>query len=80
MVGREVKAAAHDSWRICSITGISGTRSDEKAAAAGVLGVPQDEMVVCAAKYKDGDFHGVGGFCGSMVQEHSRLFPIGTKV
>jgi hypothetical protein len=46
----------------------------------GVLGVPQDELAVCPAKYKDGDLRGASGLCASMVNNVSRLFKSGEKV
>lgn len=46
----------------------------------GVLGVPQEQMVVCAAKFKDGDLHGASGLCANMVSTDSRLFRINERV
>jgi hypothetical protein len=47
---------------------------------AGILGVPPLNVVMCPAKYKDGELHAPGGFCAGMVKQTSRYFQSGEKV
>jgi hypothetical protein len=47
---------------------------------AGILGVPPLNVVMCPAKYKDGDLHAPSGFCAGMVKQTSRYFQSGEKV
>jgi hypothetical protein len=46
----------------------------------GILGVPPLNVVMCPAKYKDGDLHAPSGFCAAMVKQTSRYFQSGEKV
>jgi hypothetical protein len=47
---------------------------------AGILGVPPLKLVMCPAKYQDGELHAPGGFCAGMVKQFSRYFQSGEKV
>ena len=47
---------------------------------AGILGVPPLNVVMCPAKYKDGELHAPGGFCAGMVKQISRYFQNADKV
>jgi hypothetical protein len=47
---------------------------------AGILGVPPLNVVMCPAKYKDGELHAPGGFCAGMVKQVSRYFQNADKV
>ena len=46
----------------------------------GLLGVPPDRLVGCAAKFQDGQMKAPGGFCAAMVKDVSRFFQAGEKV
>lgn len=46
----------------------------------GVLGVPQDRSLVCAATFQDGVLHRPSAFCSGMVKEVSVFFQPGLKV
>jgi hypothetical protein len=46
----------------------------------GILGVPPLNVVMCPAKYQDGDLHAPKGFCAAMVKQTSRYFQSGEKV
>jgi len=46
----------------------------------GLLGVPPDHLVGCAAKFQNGQMKAAGGFCAAMVKDVSRFFQVGEKV
>lgn len=46
----------------------------------GLLGVPPDHLVGCAAKFQGGQLKAAGGFCAAMVKDVSRFFQVGEKV
>jgi len=46
----------------------------------GILGVPPLNVVMCPAKYQDGELHAPGGFCAGVVKQKSRYFQSAEKV
>ena len=46
----------------------------------GILGVPPLNVVMCPAKFQDGELHAPRGFCAGMVKQTSRYFQSGEKV
>jgi hypothetical protein len=46
----------------------------------GILGVPPLNVVMCPAKYQDGELHAPGGFCAGMVKQTSRFFQTAERV
>ena len=47
---------------------------------AGLLGVPPQTMVPCAAKFQDGNLSSPTGFCPAMMKSVSRFMQVGDKV
>jgi hypothetical protein len=47
---------------------------------AGLLGVPPQTMVPCAAKFQDGNLNSPTGFCPAMMKSVSRFLQVGDKV
>lgn len=46
----------------------------------GLLGVPPQQLVVCPARYQDGELHAPTAFCAAMVKQSSRYFQSAEKV
>lgn len=46
----------------------------------GILGVGPNSIVICPAKYQDGNLHSPNGLCVAMVKNSSRNFQVGEKV
>ena len=46
----------------------------------GILGVPQANLTMAPATYKEGDLHPPNGFAVALVGEYTRQLPIGDKV
>ncbi len=46
----------------------------------GLLGIPPERLVFCAAKFENGELKAAGGFCAAMHKDVSRFFQKGEKV
>jgi hypothetical protein len=46
----------------------------------GILGVVPTNVIMCAAKYQDGNLKAPGGFCAAMIKDKSRFLNVGEKV